>query len=244
MVMFFSENFLQQWNPIIKAGCVIHDVLSDFLVRYLKQVKIILLMLAHLSLIGFLFPQFGRSFGNFAQNLLLVILLVSPLSKLFRMKLLYQLMSLRRELGIWFAYMAIVHSLSYILNPEWFGTFIALFLSQPLSMMPRYLFGVLALILTLPLLITSNTLSLTILKGNWKKLHWLVYPLFAFMLLHIFLPRRLGIGNDIFGFLQASLAFGAYVLLKMLAKNNFLTPLREVNEYVAQRYVEYRSSSV
>lgn len=222
-------------------GFMVHDSVSDFLVRYLKQVKRGLLLVAHISLIGLLFPYLAKSFGSLAQDLLLVILLVSPLSKLFRMKLLYQLMSLRRELGIWFAYAALVHSLGYLLDPDWFATFIAPYVSQPLSILPRYIFGILALTFTLPLLITSNNVSLRLLKGNWKKVHWLVYPLFAFMLLHIFLPRRAGIGGDIFGWVQWTLAFGGYVLLKILAKNNFLIPLRNINEYVGRTYKEYQS---
>jgi DMSO/TMAO reductase YedYZ heme-binding membrane subunit len=77
--------------------------------------------------------------------------------------------------------------------------------------------------------------------SNWKKVHWLGYPLFAFMLLHVFLSRRTGLTNDMFGWLQFFVAFGGYILLKVLAKNNFLTPLREINEYVGQRYQKYRT---
>lgn len=242
--MTLSPHFLHKWNPLIDAGCSLHDAVSDFLAKYLKQIKWGLLAVAHASLLGLFFPQLARSFGSLAQDILLVILLVSPLSKLFRMKLLYQLMGLRRELGIWFAYAAIVHSTGYFLNPSWFDIYIAPFLAHPLAILPRYIFGIVALILTLPLLLTSNTFSLRVLKGNWKKVHWLVYPLFAAMLLHIFLSRRIGSGIDLAGALQAAFAFGGYIFLKLLAKNNFVAPLRDINAYVGQRYKEYRSPNV
>ncbi|MDD5084118.1 MAG: ferric reductase-like transmembrane domain-containing protein [Candidatus Moranbacteria bacterium] len=239
--MAFFDNIFSAQNPAMRLGFKMHDGVSDFVARYLKQLKFGLLVLAHASLLGLFFPQFARDFGEVGRNLLLVIMLVSPLSKIFRMRILYQMMSLRRELGIWFAYLAIVHGVGYILDPEWFSVFIAPFVSDPLSIMPRYIFGIIALILTLPLLITSNNLSLRLLKGNWKRVHWLTYPMFAFVLAHSFLPDSSKGMGVLFAWIQFGIVFGGYVFLKMLAKNNFLTPLREVNEYVGQQYREYQS---
>lgn len=209
--------------------------------KYLKQVKIGLLLLAHASLLGLLSPQPSKEMGEFARNLLFVIVLVSPLAKLSRMKLLYQLVGLRRELGIWFGYLAIVHGVGYMLDPDWFEIFIAPYVAQPISMMPRYVFGILALGLTFPLLITSNNFSVKFLKGNWKKLHWLTYPMFAFVLLHSFLPDESGSMYALAGWIEFLLVFGGYVLLKMLAKNNFLTPLREAIDYTGRKYGEYKA---
>jgi len=239
--MYFSESFLKRFDPLIRIGCRLHDVLSDCIARHLKWVKSGLLIIAHLSLLGLLFPQYSQTFGSAAEYLLLFILLISPLSKLFRMKLLYQVMGLRRELGIWFAYLAIVHSVGYLSNPDWFGVFIAPHLSEPASIFPRYIFGIIALILTLPLLITSNALSLRLLRGNWKRVHFLAYPLFATMLLHIFLPRNGGMESDLIGWIQFALAFGGYVLLKILAKRNFITLLQEVIDSVGKTYQEFHS---
>lgn len=237
--MAFFESFLQSLNPLIKIGCIVHDFFSDFLLRNLKLVKIGLLLLAHLTLIGFFFPEYGKSYGSMAQVLLLVIVLVSPLAKLFRMKLLYQILGLRRELGIWFGYVAIVHGLSFMLNPNWAGMFIEPYISHPFDIMPRYIYGFIALVLTLPLLITSNSLSTRILKGNWKRLHYLVYPIFGFMLLHIFLPTRTKLFGIDAGWFQFALVFGGYIFLKILANNNFITPLRQINEHVGKQYKEF-----
>ncbi len=239
-LMYFSESFLRRCDPLIIIGCRLHDMLSEYITHHLKGVKSGLLIVAHLSLLGLLFPQYSKTFGSAAEYLLLFMLLVSPLSKLFRMKLLYQVMGLRRELGIWFAYLAIVHSVGYMSNPDWFGVFIAPHLSEPAAILPRYIFGIIALVLTLPLLITSNALSLRLLRGNWKRVHFLVYPLFATMLLHIFLPRNAGMESDLIGWIQFILAFGGYVLLKILAKRNVITPLREVIDFVGKRYRDYQ----
>lgn len=241
LYMFFSEKFLGKFDWLMKIGFVAHDIPSDFLAKYLKQVKIGLLLVAHASLLGLLSPQPSKEAGEFARNLLFVIVLTSPLAKLFRMKLMYQIMSLRRELGIWFAYLAIVHGVGYALDPDWFSVFIAPYAAQPTSILPRYLFGISALLLTLPLLLTSNNLATRILKGNWKRVHWLTYPMFAFVLLHSFLPDRSGFANALVGWLQFAIVFGGYILLKMLAQNNFLIPLREVNEYVGRKYKEYKA---
>lgn len=237
--MVFSESFLETWNPLIRFGCAVHDRVSGFLLKYLKQVRIGLLVVAHLSLLGLLVPDAAQSFGSLARDVLLVIMLSSPMAKLFRMKLLYQIVGLRRELGILFGYLGIVHGLGFMLDPQWSAIFIVPFAADPLAILPRYLFGIFALILTLPLLITSNNLSLKILKGNWKRLHWLTYPMFAFVLLHTFLPGQPGASREIAGWTMFILAFGGYVLLKMLARNNFLAPLREINEHVGRQYREY-----
>jgi len=238
--MSFSINFLQKWNPLLRGLFVVHDKLSDFIMRYVRYIKIGLLTVAYLSLLGFFFPQMAKTYGSFAQDILFVIVFVSPLSKLFRMRLLYQLMGLRRELGILFAFTAMVHGLSYIIDPDWYAFFIAPFTSQPLAMLPRYVFGILALMFTIPLLITSNTISVKLLRSNWKKVHWLVYPLFFFMLFHSFLPEERNFVSEVFGWMQSILVFGVYIFLKVLVKHNFVTPLRNSIEYVGHKYVEYR----
>lgn len=238
--MMFSENALKKWNPLIMLCCEVHDFFSDILLKYLKQIKMLLLVVAHASLLGFLLPELAKSFGSFAQILLLVILFLSPVSKIFRMKLLYQLMGLRRELGIWFAYAALVHGLGYMINPEWSATFIIPFLNQPLSIIPSFLVGIVTLILTLPLLFTSNAISLRLLKGNWKHLHRLTYIVFIGMLLHTTLLEYDGV-SLLPHLIQPLFIFSVYVFLKILSKNNFITPLREINEHVGKQYRIYQA---
>ncbi len=219
----------------------LHDTASDFLAKYLFTVKRSILAIAHLSLFVFLFPEFHKSMGQLAFTLLLGLLFLSPLSKIFRVRLLFQLMALRREMGILMAYVATVHGLGYALNPLWFSVYIAPhWWMNILSIEPRFLFGLVAYGLTLPLLLTSNTVAQQILGGqNWKNVHRLVYGVFIFAVLHRFLLRGSGGEYKIEDFLQALFMIAAYVLVKVLAWKNFFPPLVRLIERVAGRYQIY-----
>ena len=165
----------------------LHDMVSDFIARYATTLKRIILIVAHLSLLGILFPQAYRSYGNAALMMLLAILFISPVAKITRMRLAMQLLGFRRELGIMMGYFALVHGLGYAVDPGFFGYYVAPYLSPAtiLRMDPRLLFGILALFLTLPLLLSSNGFSLRTLGGvRWKRLHFLVYPMFVLVVFH------------------------------------------------------------
>lgn len=214
-----------------------HDVASTFLAKYVMAVKNALLAVAHFSLLGFLFPEFRQDFGELAATLLIGILFLSPLSRIFRMRILLQLMGLRRELGILMGYLATVHGLGFVLDPDWFQ-----YIFTPLGpehfwpIDPRYLFGLGAYALTLPLLLTSNAFAQRTLGGRrWKLLHRLVYGLFVFALIHRYLIKE---GETTY-LIQAILLLAAYLFAKLLAWNNFLPPLATGIEAVALRYRTY-----
>ena len=78
----------------------LHDWLCGVFERFMKPMKWALLFVAHASLLGIFFPQVETSYANLALIMLLFLLLLSPLSKLFRMRLLLVLMGYRREMGI------------------------------------------------------------------------------------------------------------------------------------------------
>lgn len=215
-----------------------HDWASAFLAKHLFLVKRSILIVAHLSLLGFFFPEMRKDFGELAGNLLIAILFLSPISKIFRTRLLLQAMSLRRELGITMAYLATVHGLGFWLDPEWSALFIAPYWQNDFfAIDPAYLLGIGAYVLTLPLLLTSNSLAQRFLGGNrWKLLHRLVYVLFVFVIMHRFLVRG---GADIGEILQVAVLLSSYGLAKILAWKNFLSPLQKSIDWVALRYKEY-----
>lgn len=231
------ENLLKSLQPILHWGYQLHDWVSDFLVKHIFAVKRTLLVLAHLSLFGFLFPEMRKDFGELAANLLIVILFISPLSKIFRMRLLIQLMMLRRELGIMMGYLATVHGVGYLIDPDW-----ADFIIQPMLAGnfwgddPRYTFGILAYALTLPLLLTSNALSQRFLGTKWKLLHRSVYLMFAFAIIHRFLVK----GAPVFVIVEIIVLLGSYGLLKALAWKNFLPPLVTAIRFVAEDYRRFK----
>lgn len=223
-------------NQILSLGFWLHDWASAFLAKHLFGIKRGMLIVAHLALFGFLFPDLRKSFGEMAAYTLLLILFLSPVSKIFRTRLLLQLMGLRRELGILMAYLATVHGLGYILDPEWFDLLIAPYLKVSLfAINPALLFGATAYLLTLPLLLTSNSWAQRSLGKNWKRLHKIVYVLFVVVLMHRFLIK----GGGTVEFIQLGVLLGSYVLAKLLAWKNFFAPLQKTIDWVALRYREY-----
>ncbi len=229
--------FFETIDPLLVLCFRLHDVVSGFLARNMRELKVAVLAVAHLSLFGLLFPEFRKDFGNIAAVVLIAILFLSPLSKIFRMRLLLQMMGFRRELGILMGYLATVHVVGYLIDPLWFDAFFAPYIGNDLfAMAPTFLFGTVAYFLTLPLLFTSNTIALRALGGRrWKGLHRLAYPLLVFTMLHRFTVK----GMTTMALLQAALLIGAYALIKLLARNNFLPTLRGAIDIVGMRYVTW-----
>jgi methionine sulfoxide reductase heme-binding subunit len=217
----------------------IHDLLANFFARNVKKIKQTILIIAHLSLFGFFFPDLRKDYGELAGNLLIFILFLSPLSRIFRIRFLLQLMSIRRELGILMAYLAIVHGVGYMIDPDWFQSLILPTLSVWQN---GFLFGMVAFALTLPLLLTSNNLALKYLGGKkWKWLHRTIYILFVFAVLHRFFIKTKNDTDTLFAFAQASILIGTYILLKILAWKNFLPPLVAIIAYFERLHVEYQA---
>lgn len=213
-----------------------HDFASGLLVKYFLSIKKVILAVAYGSLLGIFFPELGGDYGNASITVLFVIVFLSPLATIFRIRLLLQMMGLRRELGILMGFLAIVHGMTYLI-PVW-GT--------DMSLLPLYFWlGFGALFLTLPLLLTSNTFSLRLFGGKrWKMIHYLVYPLFIVAVFHESL--RFGgvvVWSDkrvLMDFAQGIGIICLYGLLKLLAWKNFLLPLERGITCVAGRYAGYR----
>jgi DMSO/TMAO reductase YedYZ heme-binding membrane subunit len=183
-----------------------------------------------------------RDFGEIAEIMLLGILFLSPLSQIFRTRLLSQCMGLRRELGIFMAYLSTVHGVGYLIDPEWMAVFVEPYLlGQTFPLNPTYALGGVAYLLTLPLLFTSNTLMQRFLHSrNWKRLHRLAYVVLVLVLLHHF---SINGGMDAFGWLQIIAILGAYIFMKLLAwKKDLLPPLNRVIGVVATRYHDYEAT--
>lgn len=232
------ERLITLFAPFLRIAYRLHDLASDFLAKHVFAVKRGILVVAHISLLGFLFPEIRKEFGELAANLLIVILFISPLSKIFRTRLLLQLMMLRRELGIMMAYLATVHGVGYLIDPDWYAFIIAPMLTGNIwGEDPRYVFGLLAYMLTLPLLLTSNALAQKYLGPKWKMLHRTVYLMFAFAIIHRFLVK----GAPAFVIFEIVVLLGSYGLAKALAWKNFLPPLVTAIRLVAEDYRRYKT---
>lgn len=220
----------------------LHDWAANLFARHFRAIKLVLLLAAHLSLFGFFFPELRKDFGELAGNLLIGILFISPLSKIFRIRLLLQMMSIRRELGILMAYLATVHGVGYLLDPSWLQGEIVPYYGD---WMNGYVFGILAYTLTLPLLLTSNTLAQKHLGGSlWKAVHRTVYVIFALTVLHRFFIKTGRDGQVEIALIEAGILLGSYGLLKILAWKNFLLPLRLTIEWVEGKHAVYKAQKV
>jgi methionine sulfoxide reductase heme-binding subunit len=90
-------------------------------------------------------------------------------------------MPLRKEIGILMGTLALVHGISYIIPyPTYFFT--TNFWTERSYALS---FGFIALLLTLPLLFTSNIWSIKLLGKKWKILHRLVYIVIIFTVIHV-----------------------------------------------------------
>jgi DMSO/TMAO reductase YedYZ heme-binding membrane subunit len=219
----------------------LYDAITGWFAQNLRFIKIGILLIAHLSLLGFFFPESRKAFGEMAGNLLIGILFISPLSRIFRMRLLLLIMSIRRELGILMAYLATVHGVGYMIDPAWFQSEIVPLYGEWQN---GYLFGILAYTLTLPLLLTSNAFALKHLGGaTWKLVHRIVYAMFIFAMLHRFFIKVGFDGNITFAFLEAGIVIGVYAGLQLLAYKNFLPPLKNVILWVSTSYKQYQEQN-
>lgn len=117
--------------------------------------------------------------GDWAAWLLMVTLAVTPIKLLFRkQRWAIWLMRRRRDLGVTsFAYAA-GHTAMYLWKK---GSLELVFAELDEDFI---LVGWLALALFVPLTVTSNDLSMRILKRSWKSLHRLVYPAAVLTFLH------------------------------------------------------------
>lgn len=169
------------------------------------------------SLVLLLSPSWQKDLGSLSWALLLAILFLSPLAKISQSKALNSLMLFRREAGILMGVFAIEHTLLYFVK---FGvSFNAIFTANfwiKNSNLTYIGWGTLALIITLPLLLTSNNLSMRLLRINWKRLQCLAYLLLILVTLHIAFIK--------YNFAKAFVITIIYIVLKILALTGFQLP--------------------
>lgn len=232
------------FDRLLAFGFWGHDLVSDMLSRFHPLIKRFLLASAFLSLFTFFIPVLAflrGDFGETAGNLLIGILFLSPLAALFRMRLLLLLMGLRRELGILMGCLAFVHGVGYLVNPNLWRIGQPFFEPGMFFWEKGVVAGMIGLLLTLPLLLTSNNFSVRFLGGRaWKRLHRLAYPAFFFIVFHRFLMGETS--ESIIPFLEAFLLIGSYLMVKFLAWRPATFPwFQEILVKVGIRYREYRA---
>ena len=117
--------------------------------------------------------------GEWGARWLILALIVGPLATIFRRaKWAKWLVQRRRALGVMAFGYGLVHLVFYAIDK---GT-----LNTILDELPEIGIwtGWVAVLLMLPLALTSNDTSVRVMRAAWKKLHLLAYPAFVFVMAH------------------------------------------------------------
>ncbi len=137
--------------------------------------------------------RFWRAVGDASLIFLYLALALGPTARLFPPA--WELLSYRRELGIWFGVFAILHTV-LILNgwARWdvlrfMGYDFVPELGRMVKLEPGFgmanLLGLLAILITLPLMATSADWAVRALgESAWKFLHYGAYTIFYLVVLH------------------------------------------------------------
>lgn len=147
-----------------------------------------------------------RSTGSWALIMLCATLAVTPLRRLSGWN---SLIRLRRMLGLYSFFYAALHFTIFVWLEHWFDP-VALF--DDVLQRPFVTLGFVALLLMVPLALTSNQAMIRRLGRNWQALHRLVYVIAPLAVLH-FWWHKAG-KNDI----GEPLMYGAAIALLLLAR--------------------------
>lgn len=126
---------------------------------------------------------FERSLGLWAFRFLLLCLVLVPLRRFTGLNLLRY----RRLTGLLAFFYASLHLLAYVGLDHGFDWVV---LWKDVTHRYLIVLGVSALILLVPLSLTSNALSMRLLKRRWKLLHRLIYPAAILAGIHFFLSFK------------------------------------------------------
>jgi len=119
-----------------------------------------------------------HSTGEWSLRFLLITLLVTPLRRLLKMN---WLIKLRRMLGLYAFFYAVLHFITYIWLDQFFD------IKEILLDIPKRPFitiGFAAFVLLIPLAVTSTNAMQRRLKRRWLTLHKLVYVIPALVIIH------------------------------------------------------------
>jgi sulfoxide reductase heme-binding subunit YedZ len=156
----------------------------------LKAVKRAVFVLALLPLLRLVWLGFNdgmganpvefviRSNGTWTLTFLLLTLTVTPLRRLTGMN---WLLALRRMLGLYAFFYAVLHFLSYVWLDQWFDW---RSIAEDVAEHRYVLVGFAAFLCLIPLAVTSTNAMMRRLGRNWQVLHQLVYLIAVLGVVH------------------------------------------------------------
>lgn len=120
--------------------------------------------------------------GLWALWLLIAGLCISPIQRNSSLRLL----KLRRPIGVLAFMYVLVHFLTWLVLDVQIPSQIW----ADIVKRPYVTVGMVAMLLLLPLALTSNDWSIRKLGGNWRRVHWLVYPAVVLAAVHMILQAK------------------------------------------------------
>lgn len=152
-----------------------------------------------------------HALGAWALNFLIITLAITPLRELFGLNLIRY----RRAVGLLTFYYVLMHVSFYLLLEKQLDLQL---IFDDILKRPYLTLGMIALVLLVPLAVTSNNYSIKRLGLKWRKLHMLVYPIAALVTLHYFLAVK-SITAQPFTYISVIWLLLLYRLLKKPIKN-------------------------
>ena len=149
--------------------------------KFRKILQIIAYYILPITLLILAFGKTEREvftkLGNTSLILLSLIVFIKPLAVIFKKKFLWNIVSLRRELGVANFWTFFFH---------FTGLYYVNSLTPRAIFIPDYFifWGAMAGIGMIILSVSANNFSTRLLKKNWKRLHYITYPVFLFALYH------------------------------------------------------------
>ena len=153
-----------------------------------KYIGYFFIFLSVLSFGFFWVPEGVKASWEKAILVLWIILWIPILARVFGLWFAKALMPLRKELGILMGTLAFVHSAAYIAPyPSMMGE--SYFWLDNTTVVSYLAIGFVALLLTIPLTLTSSTWAMQKMGRYWKMLHRSVYVIIILSVLHVVLLK-------------------------------------------------------
>lgn len=153
--------------------------------KYQKYIGYFFVGLSFATLPAAFYPELVKDTGEQARNVLFFILFLPIFSKVLGLRITQALMPLRKEIGIFMGTLAFVHGAGYNMQYPSFMLDGAYWWQN--GMITYLCAGFFALLLTIPLLLTSNLWAMKKLGKQWKTLHRTAYGIAILVTVHVVL---------------------------------------------------------
>lgn len=206
---FFENNYDLFIDLLLVIGIFIFTLSFSVIAVGFRKVssKLVYYLLPLILLVSIVFyPEraYFAFLGNLAEGVLIFLLFVKPLAKLFNSRILQKIVVFRRQLGIATFWLFLFHAggLIHLLN-------LISLSNYSFYVKPHLFFALVASIGLVLLTVTSNNVSIKLMKKNWKRLQYLAYPILFAVLAHSSLVST---GNLV----KFYIVCGSFLVLKLL----------------------------